>query len=95
MTDYGIRGLGFTSPCMILTSRIETCSLPRVVRDGGDSRSVPLSGRKKVANGGVFDLVTTVQKIILKPILKTNDIFYLNRQSNALGQLCRVLYDIW
>ena len=44
VTDYGVKGLGFKSPGSILTSRIETNSLSRMVRDGGDPCSVPLSG---------------------------------------------------
>ena len=34
VTDCGVRGLGFKSPGSILTSRTETSSLSRVVRDG-------------------------------------------------------------
>ena len=37
-------GLGFKSPGSILTSRTETSSLSRVVRDGWDPCSVPVSG---------------------------------------------------
>ena len=47
VTNCGVRGLGFKSPGSILTSRSETTSLSRVVRDGWDPCSVPLSGRKK------------------------------------------------
>ena len=34
VTDCGVRGLWFKSPGSILTSRTETSSLSRVVRDG-------------------------------------------------------------
>ena len=44
VTDCGVRGLGFISPGSILTSRTETSSLSRVVRDGWDQSSDPLSG---------------------------------------------------
>ena len=44
MTDCGVRGLGFKSPGSILTSRTETSSLSRVVRDGGGPFYVPLTG---------------------------------------------------
>ena len=44
VTDCGVRGLGFKSPGSILTSRTETSSPSRVVRDGWDPCSVPLSG---------------------------------------------------
>ena len=44
LTDWGIRGLGFKSMGSILTSRTETSSLSRVVRDGWDPYSVPVSG---------------------------------------------------
>ena len=44
VTDCEVRGLGFKSPGSILTSRTETSSLSRVVRDGWDPCSVPLSG---------------------------------------------------
>ena len=47
VTDRGVRGLGFKSPGSILTSRTEASSLSRVVRDGWDPCSVPLSGEKK------------------------------------------------
>ena len=47
MTDCGVRGLWFKSPGLFLTSKTETSSLSRVVRDGGDPCSVPLSGLKK------------------------------------------------
>ena len=47
VTDCRVRGLGFKSPGSILTSRTETSSLSRAVRDGGDPFSVPLSGKKK------------------------------------------------
>ena len=42
-----VRGLAFKSQGSILTSRTETSSLSRVVRDGWDPCSVPLSGGKK------------------------------------------------
>ena len=42
VTDCRVRGLRFKSPCSILTSRTETSSLSRVVRDGWDPRSDPL-----------------------------------------------------
>ena len=44
VTDCGVRGLWFKSPGSILTSRTETSSLSRVVRDGWDPSSVPVSG---------------------------------------------------
>ena len=44
VTDCGVGGLGFKSPGSILTSRTETSSLSRVVRDEWDPCSVPLSG---------------------------------------------------
>ena len=44
VTDCGVRGLGFKSPGSILTSRTETSSLSRVVRDGWDPSSVPVNG---------------------------------------------------
>ena len=44
VTDCGVRGLGFKSPGSILTSKTETSSLSRVVRDGWDPCSAPLSG---------------------------------------------------
>ena len=47
VTDCGVRGLGFKSPGPSLTSRIETRSLSRVVRDGWDPSPEPLSGWKK------------------------------------------------
>ena len=47
MTDCGVRGLGFKSPGSILTSRTETSSLSRVVRDGWDPCYVPLKWVKK------------------------------------------------
>ena len=43
-TDCGVRGLGFKSPCSILTFRTETSSISRVVMDGWDPFSVALSG---------------------------------------------------
>ena len=46
VTDCGVRGLWFKSPGSILTSRTETSSLSRVVRDGWDPCSVPVSGYK-------------------------------------------------
>ena len=76
VTDCGVRGLGFKSPSSILTSRTETSSLSRVVRDGGDPFSVPLSGQKIVSHGGVFDLAVEQPQLfrklyILKLKLKT------------------------
>ena len=56
VTDCGVRDLGFKSPGSILTSRTEISSLSRVVRDGWDLCSVPLSGENKVSWTGVFDL---------------------------------------
>ena len=56
VTDCGVRSRGFESPGSILTSRTETSSITRVVRDGWDPCSVPLSGAKKISWGGVFDL---------------------------------------
>ena len=44
VTDCGVRGLGFKSPGLILTSRTETRSLSRVVKNGWDPCSVPLRG---------------------------------------------------
>ena len=44
VTDYWVRGLGFKSPGWIITSRTETSSLSRVVRDAWDQSSVPISG---------------------------------------------------
>ena len=44
VTDCGVRGLGFKSPGSILTSRTETSSLLRVVKDGWDPCSEPLIG---------------------------------------------------
>ena len=44
VTDCGVRGLGFKSPGSILTSRTETSSPSRVVRDVWDPCSVPVSG---------------------------------------------------
>ena len=46
VTDCEVRGLSFKSPGSILTSRTETSSLSRVVRDGWDPCSVPISGQK-------------------------------------------------
>ena len=43
VTECGVRGLGFKSPGSILTSRTETSSLSRVVRDCWDPCSVPVS----------------------------------------------------
>ena len=45
--ECGVRGLGFKTPGLILTSRTETSSLSRVVRDGWDPCSQLLSGWKK------------------------------------------------
>ena len=47
VTDCGVRGLGFKSLGLILTSRIKTSSLSRVVRDGWDPCSVLLSGGER------------------------------------------------
>ena len=44
VTDCEARGLGFKFPDSILTSRTEINSLSRVVSDGWDTCSVPLSG---------------------------------------------------
>ena len=44
VTDCEVRGLWLKSPGSILISRTETSSLSRVVRDGGDPCSVPLTG---------------------------------------------------
>ena len=44
VTDCGVRGLGLKSTGSNLTSRTETSSLSRVVRDGWDPCSEPLSG---------------------------------------------------
>ena len=46
--DCGVKGLGFKSPGSILTSRTETSSLSRVVRDGWDPWYVTLSGEKSL-----------------------------------------------
>ena len=59
------RCLGFKSTGSILTSRTETSSLSRVVRDGGDPGTVPLSGLKKVQYGGVFENDTKTKKLKL------------------------------
>ena len=48
VTDCGVRGLGFKSPGSILTSRTEISFLSRVVRDGRDTCSIPLSGEKNL-----------------------------------------------
>ena len=45
--DCGVRGVGFKSPGSILTSRTETSSLSRVVRNGGDPFSVSFKWVKK------------------------------------------------
>ena len=47
VTDCGVRGLGFKSTGAILLFIKETSSLSRVVRDGWDPCSEPLSGLKK------------------------------------------------
>ena len=44
VADCRASGLGFKSPGSILTSRTETSSLSRVVRDGWEPCSVPVSG---------------------------------------------------
>ena len=46
VTACGVRGLGFKSSGSVLTSRTETSSLSRVVMDGGDPFSAPVSGLK-------------------------------------------------
>ena len=66
VTDGGVKGLGFKSPGSILTSRTETGSLSRVVRDGWDPWSVPWSGWKKVSSGGVVDLAVEQPQLIRK-----------------------------
>ena len=48
-TDCRVRGLAFKSPCSILTSRTETSSLSRVVRDGWDTCSVPVKVKSSMA----------------------------------------------
>ena len=74
VTDYGVRGLGFKSPGSILTSRTETSSLSRVVRDGWDASSVPVSGQKNSPLRWSLRLgrwtATTVQKTTLKQTQK-------------------------
>ena len=58
-----------SKPGSILTSRTETSSLSRVVRDDGDPCSVPLSGWKNVSYSGVFDFAAEqppVHKVTLK-----------------------------
>ena len=68
VTDCRVRGIGFKSPGSILTSRTETSSLSRVVRNGWDPCSVPLSGVKKSLTWPLshFFSVTTVQKTTQK-----------------------------
>ena len=66
VTDCWVRGHGFKSPGSILTSRTETSSLSRVVRDRWDPCSVRLSGWKNLLRwshrlGRLT--ATTVQKI--------------------------------
>ena len=73
MTDRGVRGLGFKSQCLILTSITETSFLSRVVRDGWDPCSVPLSVGKKSC-GGVFNLAVEQPQLFRKlPKNKTNN----------------------
>ena len=55
MTDCGVRGLGFKSPGSILTSRTETSSLSRVVREGWDMLCTGKLVKKSLLRG-VFDL---------------------------------------
>ena len=72
VTDYGVRGLGFKSPGSILTSRTETSSLSRVVRDGWDPCSAHLSRYKKTPADLRWSIrlerwtATTVQKTTQK-----------------------------
>ena len=67
VTDCGVRGLGFKYPCSILTSRTETNSLSRVVRDGWDPRSNALiKWVKKVPCGGVFDMAVEQPQLFRK-----------------------------
>ena len=66
VTDCGVRGLWFKSQGSILTSRTETSSLLRVVRDGWDPCSIPLSGGKKVSYGAVFDLAVEQPQLFKK-----------------------------
>ena len=67
VTDCGVRGLGFESPGSILTSRTETSSLSRVVRDGWDPCSVPLHGEKKshAVESSAWPLNSKKKKIFL------------------------------
>ena len=51
VTDCTVRGLRFKSLGPILTSRTETSSLSRVVRDGWDLCSIPLNWWKKKVPG--------------------------------------------
>ena len=46
VTDCGVTGFGFKSQGSILTSRTETSSLSRVVRDGGDLSQYRRMGKK-------------------------------------------------
>ena len=58
------RGLGFKSPGSILTSRTETSSLSRVVRDGWDPCSVPLKwGEKGSCVGSTWQLPQLFRKL--------------------------------
>ena len=66
MTDCGVRGLVFKSPGSILTSGTENSSISRLVRDAGDPFSVPLSGRKIVSYGEVFDLAVEQPQLFRK-----------------------------
>ena len=62
-----VRGLGFKSPGSILTSRTETSSLSRVVRDGWDPCSLYREvGEKKVSRGGVIDLAVEQPQLFRK-----------------------------
>ena len=54
-----------STPGSILTSRTETSSLSRVVRDSWDPCSVPLS-EGKVSCGGVFDLAVEQPQLFRK-----------------------------
>ena len=67
VTDCTVRGLEFKPPGSILTSRTETSSLSRVVRDGWDPCSIPLSGGGgNVSCGGVFDLAVEQPQLLRK-----------------------------
>ena len=81
--DSGVSGLGFKSPGSILTSRTETSSLSRVVRDSGDPCSVPLSGWKKVSSGLVFDKAVEQPQLLFRKLYqnknKKTGHFYLKK----------------